>query len=214
MKPRAQERKKGGNETVSPPKAQPRKRSKTRPRLRTAGLLKRLHPDSVPLEPPKPVLAQIPTAENLTDLYQAMCGASCPPEICIAAGVEVGSTWGQALVAQHIKAAAAGDSAAITAVMNRVEGRVLDAEINFANVTPNAEQMNLLLGNIKKKPEILMLFIRLLEEKRILPQPVFVVNFISAEQALKKHGNDLEPQPAALPWLEGGGNGNNNGHAQ
>jgi hypothetical protein len=199
MKTCSPSRKKDGNETVRPPKAQPRAASKPTRRLKTAGLLGRLHPE--PPSPAEPTVTQVPIAENLTALYREMCALPCPPEVCAAAGVALGSTWGQALVAQHIKAAAAGDGAAITAIMNRVEGRTPDALINFSNVALKEEQLLALLGNIKQKPDTLALFVRLLAEEHIQPVPVFTVTFITPE--LEKPSNDFEPQNALPPLLDG-----------
>jgi hypothetical protein len=116
----SERRNKGGNETPSARKAAPRKPSRATLRLKTVVALGRLHTSA---ETPAP-LTPLPQADNLTALYEALSRTVMSPEACAVAGVAVGSTWSQALVVSHMKAALTGDNPSINSIVTRLEGKV------------------------------------------------------------------------------------------
>ena len=107
-------------------------------------------------------------AESLTALYEAMCATVAPSDMCLAAGVVEGSSWGQIIVTQHVKTAAAGDASAIAGVMNRVAGRTPDAAMT-------ERQFFSYLQSIKSGPDAER--IRQLVLEQIDLPPLLQVNF-------------------------------------
>jgi hypothetical protein len=163
---------KGGNETPSKPKAALRKPSKASPRLKTVVALGRLHPDPEPSAPPLPALTSVPTGENLTSLYASMCGTEAPPQACALAGVATGSTWGQCIVASHVRAAVGGDNASVNTIVTRLDGKAATAAMS-------EEQFLAYLESVPSRPDAAR--IRQLVMKRLGVAPNLYVNFVDPQ---------------------------------
>jgi|SRR6185437_10533930 len=78
-----------------------------------------------------------PKTAYISDLYRKQCAELLPNEVCAAAGLGRGSTWGDLIVKRMLREAAMkGSVAAAREIADRVEGRVaakIEAKIEAGN---------------------------------------------------------------------------------
>lgn len=182
--------KKDGNKTVKARNALRSAASRPRLRLKTVVALERLHPDPEPSTPPPPAITPVPSAENLTGLYGAMCATEAPPEACALAGVAAGSTWGQCIVASHVRAAVTGDNGSINSIVSRLEGKA-------PNATMSEEQFLAYLDAAASSPDAPRL--RQLVLRRLGCVPNLHVNFVdSRNEVITERADSVNPPASAI----------------